>query len=95
MVSPSAENDGADEEDAEEDDADHQSSPAKDPPRPTDPMREKSTWGSEDGAGAAMTVMMEGDRMVRRKFDGRLRAMVGGGLCVPLLGPPFKFRYVQ
>ena len=30
---------------------DHQSSPLKDPPNPTVPIREKSTRGSVDGAG--------------------------------------------
>ena len=84
MVSPSAEKDGVDEDDAEEDDVD-QSRPAKDPPRPTVPIREKSTWGNEDGAEDAMAVRTKGDSMVRGKIDGRLRDMVGG-LCVPCRG---------
>ena len=51
-VSPDVENEGVDEDDEEEGlEGDHQSKPLKDPPRPTVPIREKSTCGNVDGAG--------------------------------------------
>ena len=73
-VSPVVEK-AEDELDVEEkdDESDHQSSPLNDPPRPTVPIREKSTWGRFDGAGvAAMTGMRNG----KRSNEGKLSDMV-------------------
>ena len=77
-VSPSAEKVGTDEVAAKVD-GDHQSRPAKDPPNPTVPIREKSTCGKEEGAGdPAMAGSMNNARMGMRYRCGRLPAMTDG-----------------
>lgn len=72
-VSPVVEN-AEDEFDVEEkaEESDHQSRPLKDPPRPTVPMREKSTWGRFDGA---VVDAMAGMRKGSRKSGGKLSDM--------------------
>ena len=53
-VSPVVENFAlVDDDEAKEEESDHQSSPENAPPIPTDPIREKSTWGREAGADVA------------------------------------------
>ena len=77
-VSPSTEKEGTEEVAAKED-GDHQSRPAKDPPNPTVPIREKSTCGKEDGAGVpAMAGSMNGAKMTDRYRGRRLPAMLDG-----------------
>lgn len=69
IVSPSDEKEGVDEDEADE--GEYQSRPQKEPPKPTRPMREKSTCGREDGAAeSAMAARMKGERMASRMVDG-------------------------
>jgi len=76
-VSPVEENIDAlvdvDAEDEKLEESDHQSKPLKDPPMPTVPIREKSTWGKVDGAGVAA---IAGRMYGRRNKGGRANAMV-------------------
>jgi hypothetical protein len=74
MVSPVEEKidaDAAEEENGEE--SDHQSKPSKDPPSPTVPIREKSTCGSDDGAGVDA---MAGRKNGRRNRGGKTNDMI-------------------
>lgn len=63
----------------------HQSRPAKDPPNPTCPMREKSTWGREVGAVVAVARGSEIRRRAARRRERRegmlARAPRVEGLC--------------